>query len=61
MANRDLKEKLRETRSSEEDSLFCNHPSEDRIVLLHALFWVMSQSLKGKNQAGEVFASASTI
>lgn len=59
MANRDLKEKrkqmfsqmeqkLQETRSSKEDSLFYYHPSEDRIVLSHALFWVMSQSLKGK-------------
>ena len=59
MANRDLKEKrkqmfsqmeqkLQETRSSEEDSLFYYHPSEDRIVLSHALSWVMTQSLKGK-------------
>lgn len=33
---------------SEEDRLFYLHSSEDRIVLSHALFWVMSQSLKGK-------------
>lgn len=33
---------------SPEDSLFYYHPSEDRIVLSHALFWVMTQSLKGK-------------
>lgn len=31
-----------------EDSLFFYHSSEDRIVLSHALFWVMTQSLKGK-------------
>lgn len=31
-----------------EDSLFYYHSSEDRIVLSHALFWVMTQSLKGK-------------
>lgn len=43
-----MEQKLHETWSSEEDSLFYCHPSEDRIVLSHALFWVMSQSLKGK-------------
>ena len=32
-----MEQKLLETSSSEEDSLFCNHPSEDRIVLSHAL------------------------
>ena len=34
----------------EEDSLFYYHSSEDRIVLSHALFWVMTQPqcLKGK-------------
>ena len=59
MENRDLKEtrkqmfaqmeqKLHESWSSEEDSLFYYHTSEDRIVLSHALFWVMSQGLKGR-------------
>ena len=43
-----MDQKLHESWSSEEDSLFYYHPSEDRIVLSHALFWVMSQSLKGK-------------
>ena len=33
---------------SPEDSVFYYHSSEDRIVLSHALFWVMSKSLKGK-------------
>ena len=33
---------------SPEDSIFYYHSSEDRIVLSHALFWVMTQSLKGK-------------
>ena len=32
-----------------EDSLFYYHSSEDRIVHSHALFWVMTQSLKGKD------------
>ena len=43
-----MEQKLHESWSSEEDSLFYYHRSEDRIVLLHALFWVMIQSLKGK-------------
>ena len=43
-----MEQKLHETWSSEEDSLFYYHRSEDRIVLSHALFWVMTQSLKGK-------------
>ena len=45
-----MEQKLHEMWSSEEDSLFYYHPSEDRIVLSHALFWVMTQPqcLKGK-------------
>ena len=45
-----MEQKLHESWSSEEDSLFYYHPSEDRIVLSHALFWVMTQPqcLKGK-------------
>ena len=31
-----------------EDDIFYYHPSEDRIVLSHALFWVMTQNTKGK-------------
>ena len=31
-----------------EDDMFYYHPSEDRIVLSHALFWVMTASIKGK-------------
>lgn len=31
-----------------EDSLFYYHPSEDRIVLSHALFWMMTKSFSGK-------------
>ena len=60
--NEKTKQKLRETRrqmmnmfeetmlkgKSPEDSVFYYHSSEDRIVLSHALFWVMTQSLKGK-------------
>ena len=31
-----------------EDSIFYYHSSEERIVLSHALFWVMTKSLNGK-------------
>ena len=59
--------KLRETRrlmmadleksmlkgKSPEDSIFYYHSSEERIVLSHALFWVMTKSLKGKVAKGK--------
>jgi hypothetical protein len=43
-----MEQNLHESWSSDEDSLFYYHPSEDRIVLSHALFWVMTQGLKGR-------------
>ena len=45
-----MEQKLHEIWSSEEDSLFYYHSSDERIVLSHALFWVMTQPqcLKGK-------------
>ena len=45
-----MEQNLHESWSSEEDSLFYYHRSEDRIVLSHALFWVMTQLqfFKGK-------------
>ena len=60
--NQDTKTKLRETHrqmmtnleetmlkcKSPEDSIFYYHSSENRIVLSHALFWVITKSLKGK-------------
>ena len=68
MANNDLKEKrkqmfaemerkLHDTWSSMEDSLFYFHSSEDRIVLSHALFWVMTQPqfLKGRIKKEKFF------
>lgn len=33
--------------STPEENAFYYHPSEDRIVLSHALFWVMTQNIKG--------------
>ena len=35
----EMERKLHETWSSEEDSLFYYHRSEERVVLSHALFW----------------------
>ena len=43
----DMEEKLFKDRKPE-DSSFYYHSSEDRIVLSHALFWVMTQNIKGK-------------
>ena len=44
----EMEQRLKEMQPKEEDSLFYYHSSEDRIVLSHAMFWVMSRSLKGK-------------
>ena len=43
----EMEQKLKET-YSEEERLFYYYPSEERVVLSHALFWVFSGSLKGK-------------
>ena len=45
-----MEQQLKDMHPKEEDSLFYYHSSEDRIVLSHALFWVMThpQCLKGK-------------
>ena len=52
-----MEQKLHESWTSEEDSLFYYHQSEDRIVLSHALFWLMSrpQCLKGKIRKEKFF------
>lgn len=39
----EMEQKLQESWSSKEDSLFYYHSSEDRIVLSHAMFWTMTQ------------------
>ena len=45
-----MEQRLQEMYPKEEDRMFYYHSSEDRIVLSHALFWVMTQPqcLKGK-------------
>ena len=68
MDNKDLREKrklwfsqmetkLREMHTKEDDTLFYYHSSEDRIVLSHAMFWVMTQPqfLKGKIRKERLF------
>lgn len=46
----EMEQKLQERHPKEEDRMFYYHSPEDRIVLSHALFWVMTQPqcLKGK-------------
>ena len=53
----DMEQKLKEMHTKEDDSLFYYHSSEDRIVLSHALFWVMTQPqcLKGKIRKDRFF------
>lgn len=52
-----MEQKLHDSWSSEEDSLFFYHPSEEHIVLSHALFWTMTlpQCLKGKIRKEKFF------
>ena len=45
--------------NSPEDDLFYYHPSEDKIVLSHALFWVMPQNIRGK--VGKVLIASPQI
>ncbi len=42
-----MEQRLAKSRAPEDDIFYC-HPSEDRIVLSHAIFRVMTDSLKGK-------------
>lgn len=44
----EMEDRLKNTYPSEKDRLFYYHSSEDRIVLSHALFWVMTKSLVGR-------------
>lgn len=37
-----MEQRLQEMHSNEEDRMFYYHSSEDRIVLSHALFWMMT-------------------
>ena len=68
MEKRDLREirkqkfaemegRLKELHPKEEDSMFYYHPSEDRIVLSHAMFWTMTQLqfLRGKIRKQKFF------
>ena len=52
-----MEQRLQEIHPKEEDRMFYYHSSEDRIVLSHALFWVMTQPqcLKGKIRKERLF------
>ena len=52
-----MEQKLTEIYPKEEDRMFYYHSSEDRIVLSHAIFWVMTllQFLKGKIRKEKYF------
>ena len=52
-----MEQRLQEMHPKEEDRMFYYHSSEDRIVLSHALFWVMTQPqcLKGKIRKEKFF------
>ncbi len=38
-----MEQQLKDIHPKDEDRLFYHHPSEDRIVLSHAIFWTMTQ------------------
>ena len=52
-----MEQRLQEMHPKEEDRMFYYHSSEDRIVLSHALFWVITQPqcLKGKIRKEKFF------
>ncbi len=52
-----MEQQLKEIHPKEEDSLFYFHPSEDRIVLSHALYWTMTlpQYFKSKLRKEKFF------
>jgi len=52
-----MEQQLKEQYPKEEDRLFYHHPSEDRIVLSHALYWTMTlpQYFKSKLRKEKFF------
>ncbi len=52
-----MEQQLKEIHPKEEDRLFYHHPSEDRIVLSHALYWTMTlpQYFKSKLRKEKFF------
>ncbi len=52
-----MEQQLKEMHPKEEDWLFYHHPSEDRIVLSHALYWTMTlpQFFKSKLRKEKFF------
>ncbi len=52
-----MEQQLKDIHPKEEDSLFYHHPSEDRVVLSHALYWTMTlpQYFKSKLRKEKFF------
>lgn len=52
-----MEQQLKDIHPKEEDRLFYHHPSEDRIVLSHALYWTMTlpQFFKSKLRKEKFF------
>ncbi len=52
-----MEQQLKEIHPKEEDRLFYHHPSEDRVVLSHALYWTMTlpQYFKSKLRKEKFF------
>lgn len=50
-----LEKKLCEYQTEEDSDIFFYHPSEEHIILSHALFWVMTASVSGKIAKEEYF------
>ena len=55
-----MEQRLSESRNPEDDLFYC-HPSEDRSVLSHALFRVMTDSVKGKIRKEKIPAAPAPI
>ena len=50
-----MEQRLQEMYPKEEDRMFYYHSSEDRIVLSHALFWVMTKKMsEGRSKMSDV-------
>lgn len=58
-----MEQQLKEIHPKEESRLFYHHSNEDRVVLSHALFWVMTQPqcLKGKIRKEKFFLLLSPV
>ena len=56
----EMERRLNESNTPEDD-LFYHHSSEDRIVLSHAIFWVMTKAFPGNISKEKFFYSCVSI